>query len=189
MADDLLTFVSKALTIIAPHNVLNTLINGGAKTPIFDESSFMGYSGGYHTQMSLNEIEPGVTFSELKVPATYNPQMNMTDKGEITIYNNTDHAKKLLVEFYQSWCTMTMLEKNIPRCSYGQSNPRIGAPRVYVIPPGGAEKIEFWYNTPPAPRAQPQYEDVLRMRIVVQITDEQGKRAMISAPSVPAKQP
>jgi len=179
MPNDPITQFFDGLLALAPHNVLNVLLNGKATTTIFDESSFMDYSG-YHPDLSFNEIEKGVTFSELKVPSTYVAQMDARDKGEFTIYNKTDRPKKFLLEFYQDWCTVQSMEGHIPRCSYGQEHPQVAPSRLITILPGGAEKIEFWYSTPLQPRHHPEYEDVLRIRIVVQITDEQGKRAKLS---------
>ena len=67
----------------------------------------------------------------------------------------------------------------------------IAPPRIEVIPPEGMREIEFWYSTPPSiTAAVPQVGDVMYTRVVVQITDEDGKRTKMSAmtrslPNVP----
>jgi len=175
---EVLNNFSKVLNQFAPHNVLNTLVNGGARTPIYDESSFMRASG-YHPELSFNEIEPGVTFSELYVPREYEAQLDSREKGHFTIYNDTGRPKRFYIEFYQDWCEVYKTNGS-PQCKYGMSHPQFAPPRVVVIGPGGAEEIEFWFSTPPSPRPHPEYGDVLWMRIVIQITDEQGKRAKLT---------
>lgn len=177
---DGLEMLGSAFNHFAPHNIINSLINGGARSPIFDQSAFMGYSGGYHPRISFNEIEKGVTFSDIDMPETYRSQMDARDRAEFTIYNKTDHPKRFYIEFYQDWCEVVDYKGNRARCEYGGGHPQAAPPRVVVIPPGGAQEIEFWYSTPPAPRDNPEYGDVLYMRIVIQITDEKGKRAKLT---------
>ena len=181
MPPDPLAELCNALLKLAPHNVLNTLVNGGATT-FYDQSSFMEQTG-WHPGLSFNEIESGITFSELKIPATYTGQMDARDKGEFTIYNNSGHVKKFLIDLYQDWCTVQSMSGGTPRCSYGQEHPQIAPPRMITIGPGGAEKVEFWYSTPNSPPHNPEYEDTLRIKVIVQITDEQGKRAKLSGTS------
>lgn len=163
----------------APHNILNSLINGGARSPIYDEAAFMEYSG-YNPRISFNEIEQGVTFSDIKMPEHYVAQMDARDKAEFTIYNKTDHPKRFYVEFYQDWCEVVDYQGGRARCEYGGAHPQAAPPRVVLIPSNGAQEIEFWYSTPPAPRHDPEYGDVLYMRIVIQITDEKGKKAKMT---------
>jgi hypothetical protein len=173
---EVLNNISKVLTSIAPHNVLNALINGGG-TSIYDQSSFMEQTG-WHPNLTTNQMEKGVTFSDLKLPATYVGQMDQAYKAEFSIYNQTDHPKKLHIEFYQDLYEITGYHGRA-NTKMSSAHPQIAPPRVVLIAPGGAEKIEFWYNTPPSPRPVPEYGDILYITIVVQMIDEQGKIAIL----------
>ncbi len=179
---EVLDNISKVLTYYAPHNLLNTMINGGAKTPIYHEGSFMEQTG-YHPQLSLNQMEKGISFSVLKVQGTYLGQLDQRDKGEFTIYNNTDHPKRILIEFYQDLCRVEEISATQRRCRYSGEHPQFAAPRIVTIGPGGAERVEFWYSTPPAPRKNAEYGDVMWIQVVIQMTDEQGKMAWLTARS------
>ena len=179
---EVLDNISKVLTLIAPHNVLNSLINGGG-TPIYHEGSFMEQTG-WHPELSANQMEKGVSFSSLEIPSSYIGQMDQGDKGKFTIYNKTDHPKKIHIEFYQD--LYEVQGYNSPTSPYvrmSSAHPQIAPPRVVAIAPGGAEKVEFWYNTPPPPRTNPEYGDVLYTTIVVQMIDEQGKIAILKKKS------
>jgi hypothetical protein len=175
----LLSNILSAIEPFTPHHILKTLFSGG-ETTFFDQASFMTYSG-WHPQLSFNEMEKGVTFSKLVIPQTYLGQMDQHDKGEFTIFNRTNKTKTFHIEFYQDWCQVTYIKGNA-RCSYGGEHPMIAPPRIEVIPPGGMREIEFWYSTPPSITAGvPQMGDVMYTRVVIQITDEEGKRTKMSA--------
>ena len=179
---EVLDNISKVLTSLAPHNVLNSLINGGG-TPIYHEGSFMEQTG-WHPDLSVSKMEKGVSFSPLNIPDTYIGQMDQQDKAEFTIYNKTDHPKMINLEFYQDLHEVQGYKTpGSPYVEMSSVHPQIAPPRTVYIGPGGAEKIEFWYNTPPPPRATPEYGDVLYTSIVVQMIDEKGGIAVLKKKS------
>ena len=178
MSFEVFNRLSIVLTSLAPHNVLNSLTNG-AGTPIYHEGSFMEQTG-WHPQLTTNQMEKGVTFSELKIPDTYVGQIDYQDRGEFTIYNKTDHPKIINIEFYQDLYEIQGYKTpGNPYVKMSMSHPQIAPPRTVYIAPGGAQEVEFWYNTPPSPRPTPEFGDILYITIVVQMIDEQGKVAIL----------
>lgn len=171
--------IGDVLNLIAPHNVLASLMTGGQyHAPIYSEESAAEV---YNPSQLSNNI-PGVTFGYLKVvPYTKEGYAEPTNPVSFWVYNKTNQPKPLHIEVNQLLCRRVSTGGNLP-CEYEPGTYPLVYMTDIVLGPGGAREIKFLMPTPPV---SPMVGEVQRVRVDVNITDEKGNKAKLAATTVP----
>ncbi len=147
-----------------PLHKLKLLMNGG----VFIESPEVQY--GWNVEMAIDNIE-GIRISGLDIPKTYTDSLGFT-KGEFKIYNKSNRPRIIAYEIYQK--LMRVDTPTIDHSARGRWTNEVilvQDTKIATIPPGSYDEIEFYYRTPPVPRAHTQYNDVMALQILVAFHD------------------
>ena len=178
--------IGDAFNIIAPHNVIASLLTGGQfHAPIYSEESTAEI---YNPSQRSNQI-PGITFGYVKIENFYHQQGFIEPESEVKfyIYNKSNEVKVLNVQVNQRPCYIVSTGGNFP-CQYERGMYPLVYQQVVVLQPGGAKEVKFKMPTPPV-SAQPgqpqQVGDVARVRVEVNVTDEKGNTAQLAGMAVP----
>ena len=176
--------IGDVLNLLAPHNVLATLLTGGQyHAPIYSK----GTAAEYYNPTQLGNKIPGITFSYLEtVPYTKYGYMDPERGGGETkfwVYNKSNETKMLHIAVNQLLCRKVSTGGNFP-CEYEAGTYPLVYSEDVLLHPGGAKEIKFHMYTPMVPTTM-QPGDVERVRVEVNVTDEKGNRAKLAAMAVP----
>jgi hypothetical protein len=173
------------LNALAPHNVLASIMTGGQyHAPIYSKETVAEF---YNPTQLTNQI-PGVTFSYLKTEP-YGQMGYQEPESDVKfwVYNNSNESKHLRIEVNQLLCMKVSTGGNFP-CQYEAGSYPLVYSTDITLAPGGAREIKFKMFTPPVsskPGFPQQVGDVERVRVEVNVTDDQGHKAKLAAMAVP----
>jgi hypothetical protein len=177
--------IGDILNAMAPHNVLASMMTGGQyKAPIFSEETV---AQTYNPTQLGNQI-PGVSFGYLKTePYTQQGFVEPESRVKFWVYNESKETKHLHIDVNQLMCMKVSTGGNFP-CQYEAGTYPLVYSTDIELAPGGAREIKFKMFTPPVsskPGFPQQVGDVERVRVEVNVTDDQGHTAKLAAMAAP----